>query len=196
VSPTRRSSATTALALTYGNPFGSEWRPVFTAWANFRLPLNVPLTDGGTSSNINEVGTVRAEALTSTEAELVVLSPPRSLLVDARSATTRLSGVPLTPSISWTPPSRGAVTTYRVTLNSLAATTAGAARKTQVHEFVLPGTTTSVLVPPGVLVPATTYFVRVDAWSGSTPFDSARPLLNPTLPLGQSTAISSPFTTR
>lgn len=185
-----------SLSLSFGNPFGTEWRPVFDTVASFRLPMSVPLADGGTSAGVNEVVTLRTEAPTSTGAELVVLSPPRALSVDGRVATARLAGVSLTPVIAWTPPSRGAVTTYRVTLNSLVATTAGGTRRTKVHEFVLPGTSTRVQVPPGMLVAATTYFVRVEAWSGGTPFDSARPLLNPTLPVAQSATLSSPFTTR
>jgi hypothetical protein len=184
-----------SLSLSFGNPFGPDWRPVFAAAASFRVPLSVPLADGGTGA-FNEVATVSTEAPTSTGAELVVLSPPRALTVDGRGATVRLSGVPLTPVIAWTPPSRGAVTTYRVTLNSLVATATGSSRRTKEHEFVLPGTITQVQVPPGMLVSATTYFVRVDAWSGGTSFDSARPLMNPTLPVARSTALSSPFTTR
>ena len=100
----------------------------------------------------------------------IPLSPPRDLRLNGQPATAR-SGVGLTPTISWAPPSRGNATLYRVTVFSVAP----GAQPSLIVTFNT--MKTQLEVPPGFLVSGTAYAIEVEALGGSV--DLLKPAFTP-----------------
>jgi hypothetical protein len=66
--------------------------------------------------------------------------------------------------VSWLAPSFGSPTHYRVTVLELYVSTSGNRTRSRiVATVVVPATTLQVRLPPGVLVPGTSYSLRVGA---------------------------------
>jgi len=85
-------------------------------------------------------------------------------LVDRAAAAT------LTPTFSWTAPTRGAPTSYRLELFRLAASGTESLR-TPVLRYST--SALQVTVPPGVLQAGATYYARIVAQVSDVPFDEA-----------------------
>jgi hypothetical protein len=98
------------------------------------------------------------------------LSPPRELRLNGQPATAR-SGVGLSPTISWSPPSRGTAVLYEINLRAFAP-------GTQPRDVVAFRTAqTQLQIPPGFLVSGTAYALSVAAVGGSV--DLLKPAFSP-----------------
>jgi hypothetical protein len=161
--------------LTYARPLNTtlwnEWRGIdFTAHTIFIAPGSpAPAALDETVS----VGRREPMVPPPTTALAPDLSPVQSVQMNGVSATGQLTAVGATPTISWTAPATGSATSYAVDVFWLHAT-AGASTGTRVATWITSGT--SVVLPPGLLVPGNTYYARIIARniagesSGTAPF--------------------------
>jgi hypothetical protein len=148
------------IALAYASPFPFTW----TSFGNVRHNFNVTFSLSGMPAATVTASLERCEPLSVIGAGAVrpELSPPTDLTIEARAATTTtlLSGVGLTPLISWTAPATGTPTGYRLRLVKLAVEQ-GATRATDIALFYT--SATSLRLPPGVLFVGTRYVIIVEA---------------------------------
>jgi hypothetical protein len=161
---------TTDVALSgvpYGNPFPSSWGELAIAADSWFVSYTAP---GATSSSIQS-----AFAYTTMPASQASLSPIRPGVTPVRdpkvggaSAFDALTGIGVTPVLSWTPPAVGAPTAYEVTIYQ-AANAGGSTSIDYVAEIVT--TTTSLPLPPGLLQDGSAYVFVVTAVV--SPIDSA-----------------------
>lgn len=91
------------------------------------------------------------------------ITPVLSVTIQGLDALQPQAGVGLTPLISWGPPGVGEPESYRVAVYALGM--AGGST-TQQRVFSLLTEDSGVRVPPGLLVPGTSYAFTVDALSG------------------------------
>lgn len=87
------------------------------------------------------------------------IGPPRNLRVDGRDASGPLSGVGLTPTLTWDPPSVGQAAVYEGVILNL-DTSAVTTFQTQAPRFVL---------PPGVLTPGAAHLIELSAHTTQEP---------------------------
>ena len=184
----RPPSGTSDVGMTvgYGNPFPASWTLVAATASNFAVSYTAPgATAGSFDGAIWTYATV--DQLPSPIVPLV--SPVQRPLINGKSAFSPQTSASATPLISWSPPLFGAPSSYALYLyavdNSLGATTL---------DFVsaLYTASTSVRVPPGMLVGGQSYFVVISALAGGADA-SVSPFLQP-LPSGWADTLSAAFT--
>ncbi len=150
-------------ALTYNRVLTTtrwnEWRGVdFTGSVAFTTP-------GATAAVTEAVSVGRREAMPSTSALTPTLTPVQNLIVRATTglespASGAVTGTGLTPTLRWSAPLTGTVTSYvvevfRLGLNGTASTS------TKVATFLT--ASTQVAIPSGVLTTGSAHYVRVTA---------------------------------
>lgn len=101
----------------------------------------------------------------STTAFTSQLGFPRNLGINGTALTADLSGVGVTPELTWEAPAKGSPDQYIVTLDQLTANSSNATRAsgTRTATFVLTGT--RLRLPPGIILPGNTYTFSVSAFS-------------------------------
>ena len=148
-------------SFTYGNPYPSAWPQFITAQSAARVRYSVPLEGGGSSTpRTYSVYTYAQQPLGSGPLTPLV-GPPRTLRINGAPAADTLSGVGLTPLVSWTAPSLGTPTSYSVRVYELFATSTGATSRLPVT--TLTTTQLQVRLPPGVLVAGKHYYLQISA---------------------------------
>jgi hypothetical protein len=159
--------ATTSLALGTGlrytsvlpSPLWKEWRGLdFTGSVTFTAP-------GATTGFTETVSVGRREAMPATSTLSPTLSPVRSLLVTSTtgvqsSAAGNVTGLGLTPTLSWQAPATGTATSYTVEVFRMGAN-GTATTSTKVATFLT--AFTQVALPTGVLTAGSAHYVRVTA---------------------------------
>jgi hypothetical protein len=162
-----------------GSGFPSSWGQVVNA-AYFVTQDRSLLPDGGSPTRFfGTVGVVDLpENVTGTVG--VRLGPVRGAQVSARSFLEDQTGVGLTPTVSWTAPSMGTVTTYSLVIGRL--TTTGSVTQ----EWTIYTTNPAVTVPPGILTTGGAYVFELGA--NSSP--AAAGPLNVVVPYAYSSVIS------
>jgi hypothetical protein len=93
-----------------------------------------------------------------------LVTPPRSVRIAGRDATSPLAGVGTAPTISWLPPLVGRADTYVVTVVELYAD-AGETKTWTTTTVRTAATETTI--PPGILFAGRTYVLVIDARAGS-----------------------------
>jgi hypothetical protein len=153
----------------YGNPYPGAWPQFITALSSARVRYSVRLPDGSESTLRSfSVYTYSQQPLTGTATSLTPqVGPPRDMRINGAVATDNLTGVGLTPLLSWTAPSVGTPTYYSVRVYELFATASNTTSRLQVTS--LSTTQTQVRLPPGLLVAGKTYYVQVNAVSQPSP---------------------------
>lgn len=164
-------------SFTYGNPYPGAWPQFITATSSARVRYSVRLPDGGTSTPRSfPVYTYSQQPLTGNPSSLTPqVGPARDLRINGAVATGDLTGVGLTPLLSWTTPSTGTVNYYGVRVYELFATGDGGTSRLQVSSLTT--TQTQVRLPPGLLVAGKSYHVQVNAVSQPA-WDLARPFIS------------------
>lgn len=189
----------TALSFQYGNPFSSSWTPFVSAGALYDLQYRVALPDGGMSFPRSELGFVsvallRDAAVAGPIAPLV--TPPRDVLLDGQASAVALTGVSTTPVVSWTAPAFGTPRRVEIEVVRLEPTMIGGTRRVGAGTLRVLGGVTRVRLPPGMLNPRQTYYLRVTALALPDTYDATWPLLDVGPPAGAASASTAAFTTR
>ncbi|WP_147447288.1 fibronectin type III domain-containing protein [Corallococcus sp. CA054B] len=180
-----------ASRLAYGNPYPSSWGVVGTAGYSFRSPTPVVVGNRIHYPSGNIYVTDRLDHLIAGPIQPPV-SPPRDLRIDGMDAyVSRVVGTNQ-PLISWRPPVLGTARNYVVSVIQLTA--ASGANPTL--RFYVPGDRTHVRLPPGLLLPASTYYVRVMAEGSPNHEPSRSPYITAELlPIITADTFSAAFTT-
>ncbi len=153
-------------SVSYGNPFPATWGEL--AYPN--VGATVTYTAKGATTGAPLSGTVFSTEPVSqvgTSAIAPVVTPVAAPLINGRSLATAQTGVGPTPTVSWSAPSTGTPTAYRVTLYDV-VNASGATNVNYVAEIVT--TTTSLPLPPGRLTPGHSYALVITAVT--TPIDA------------------------
>ncbi|RKG67740.1 hypothetical protein D7W79_35005 [Corallococcus exercitus] len=142
----------------YGNPYPSSWGVVGTISYSFRSPTPVIVGTRAHYPSGNIFITDRMDHLIAGPIQPAI-SPPRELRIDGVDAyVSRVVGTNQ-PVISWRAPAMGAPRNYVVSVLQLISTFTA----TPTLRFYVPGDRTQVRLPPGLLLPGTSYYVRVTA---------------------------------
>ncbi len=136
----------------------NEWRGVdFSARVAYTAPTaSTPL--------VETVSVARREPMVPAPLTPVAptLGPVRVPLLNGSGAFSTLTGVGTAPTLSWSPPTTGVPTSYVVQLYWLHASGTASA-SAPVASFTVAGTSTQVVVPPGLLTAGNTYYARITA---------------------------------
>ncbi|WP_338275196.1 hypothetical protein [Corallococcus caeni] len=142
----------------YGNPYPSSWGVVGTISYSFRAPSPVIVGTRAHYPSGNVFITDRMDHLIAGPIQPGI-SPPRELRIDGVDAyVPRVVGTNQ-PVISWRAPAMRAPRNYVVSVLQLISTYTS----TPSLRFYVPGDRTQVRLPPGLLLPGTSYYVRVTA---------------------------------
>jgi hypothetical protein len=153
-----------SLALEYGNPYPRQWDRMITAQSVVYVPFAATLPDGTAAR------TARFSATTYSQTRLVDgtwqpisprMGPVQSPKINGQDAMGTVTGVGLTPVVTWTAPALGTPTRYQVRVYELIATATGGTSRVTVANL---GTTqTQLRLPPNLLVAGKTYFLQLQA---------------------------------
>ncbi|AKF82909.1 hypothetical protein MFUL124B02_31470 [Myxococcus fulvus 124B02] len=188
----RGSASDFAAPLRFGNPYPANWDVVGRVNYSTVYSSQIP---GYPRQTLNLTGGYTAiEKLEDLASGPIVpkLSPPRSLRIDWKPASTSHEVSSVHPLISWRPPVVGAPTAYRVVVRQLlpehgAITTTGSIN--------VPGSIQELRLPPGMLAPGALFSVSVLAINAPLWDMEHAPLAtNERAPYHSATAYSSIFT--
>ncbi|CAM4518109.1 hypothetical protein [Corallococcus exiguus] len=187
----RGENGVIASRLAYGNPYPSNWGVVGSVGYSFRSAT--PVVVGGRTHypSGNIYVTDRLDHLIAGPIQPSV-SPPRELRIDGVDAyVSRVVGSNQ-PVIDWRAPVMGTPRNYTVSVIQLIDTFAA----NPTVRFYVPGDRTQVRLPPGLLLPGSTYYVRVMA-EGSPNYEPSRApyVTGELLPIITADTFSAVFTT-
>lgn len=153
--------------LQFGNPFPATYFPRIAPVVYFFVEQSLSLPDGGTVSrstgtNAGWVDTLSAGAAAPLQPRL---GPPRDVQINGQSTAQNVTGVGVTPSMSWTLPSLGTATSYSVTFFEVAVNASGTSLVNRGVVGTILTANTSVRVPPGLLSSGKHYYARILARS-------------------------------
>lgn len=172
----------------YGNPFPSEWGEPFAE--SLTRYVMAYLAPGATLPYLANANLGYADLLSNFPVDHnIQMSPPRNVSINGQIATGDLSGIGLTPTISWDPPEVGTPIYYRVTLRELTVSGIQTQAPTRGRFFTAD---TSLSVPPGVLADGRRYFVAIGAYNRGGP-DFRQAPLQTGLPLAFASALTGTF---
>jgi len=145
------------LTLQYGDPFPASWAHFADVQAVTVVPYDVPFPDGGTRTRLESGALDSIDLLPS-----LSTAPLRPQVSPIPGGS--VDGVPFfsggtitaSPTISWTPPTVGAITWYSVRIRKLFTNQS----RQDIAQFMTNGT--QVKVPPGILTPGY-YYIRLGA---------------------------------
>ena len=168
------------LDIPYGNPFPAEWPLFVTASMFFTTDYQLPdLMPGPIFAHMGTV--VDLESYTGTIA--VELSPVRTIFFSG------LSEPDETPTVSWSPPTIGVPTSYRVDVLRLFDN--GGETDNQLMAS-LTTTETELAIPPGILIEGETYVFRIAAIRSPNLDMASHPHRTP-IPMAFAEALSRPI---
>lgn len=149
-------------SLSYGRPMPPQYRDIlYVGWVGA-----VSRTAAGSPANaVAYAYVVRRDAIEAVPSPLVpLISVVRAVQIAGRDAGVVQSLVGLTPTVSWTPPATGTPNRYIVKLYTVPP---GGGAWTLVTSLNLPGSTTSVQVPPGLQQSGRSYYLSISAQAGA-----------------------------
>jgi hypothetical protein len=144
----------------YGNPFSSKWHIfdayIWQAYTSYTAPgatNSTPIftTAGGHSTTLP----------TSTSPITPVIDVVNTPTINHKNFFVDRTGVGITPTLRWSPPSLGTATYYNVQIFQL-ANNGGNTTKTLIADLYT--SRTSLLVPKGVLTAGQAYVFRIRSW--------------------------------
>ncbi|MDB4969675.1 MAG: hypothetical protein JWN44_5364 [Myxococcales bacterium] len=159
--------------LAYGNPYPTG----FDVVASFAMSCNVNYLPTGATSPATLFPSVSVRGLATMINGTVVplLSPVTAVKINGVDAATSLSGVGLTPTVTWLPPTLGSPSKIVVKIYKL--TTSGTQGTAKLAATVETGiaAVASLSVPPGILEQGSSYALLIEAATGSNspPFATA-----------------------
>ena len=148
--------------LAYGNPFDSNWPLAFAFVDWTRVTYNVPGTFVTTGKD-GHMSVYSTAMPTASSAISPIISPVRAPAINGQSFFADQALNDLTPTISWTAPSIGAVSEYIVQICKWQTAVGSyygcgqyATQVARVHTKA-----TSVKIPPGILESGSSYFLTI-----------------------------------
>jgi len=141
-----------SLTMHYGDPFPGDWVPYETAFMLVLCNIDTAQTTHG--MGYMSVSDAAGALFGDVKPRLGPIGDPR---VDGMSATVEVTANSTTPTISFDAPATGTADAYYVSIRELG--TGG--RGTLVATFLT--TSTSIVVPAGVLTSGSSYFVEITA---------------------------------
>ncbi|MCP3057744.1 hypothetical protein LXT21_03020 [Myxococcus sp. K38C18041901] len=188
----RGSASDFAAHLRYGNPYPSSWDVV--GRVNYSTVYAAQMS-GNPSRTINLVGGYTAvEKLEDLASGPIApkLSPPRSLRIDWKSASTSREVSSVHPVISWRPPAVGTPTAYRVIVRQLFSQFGTTSTTGSIS---VPASIQELRLPPGLLTSGPQFYVSVIAVNAPHWDVEQAPLsTQERVPYHSATAYSSIFT--
>ncbi|RKH10064.1 hypothetical protein D7V97_14780 [Corallococcus sp. CA053C] len=177
--------------LTFGNPYPSTWGVVGNASYSFRASSPVVVNGRSFYPSSTFYVTDRLDRLVAGPIQPDI-SPPRELRIDGVDAYVSRQVGTSQPVVSWRPPVLGTPRAYAVTLVLLPTD----GFLTVQTRFTVPGDRTQLRLPPDVLVPGSTYYLRVAA-DGSPHYEPWRApyVTAELLPSARAETFSAAFTT-
>jgi hypothetical protein len=146
---------------TYGDPFPPDWARI--AFISYQAWFTETLPGGGHALLLGWIAyTDQLGALPGTLAPLI--SPARDLHVGGMAAQNDVTGIGLSPELSWGPPAQGTVSGYIVNLLHLTMTPPSTKYLGQ-PAATFYTMTTSLTIPPGILQQGEHYYVRLDSYA-------------------------------
>ncbi|HEY6003671.1 MAG TPA: hypothetical protein VIV57_12410 [Anaeromyxobacter sp.] len=170
--------------LAHGQYLGPSWKE----YMNVRYFAQAALSADGVASPVAYgLTTWHSGPVGATVVAAPLLGPARSPMVNGQNAFQRLAGVGLTPTLSWSAPSVGTATDYRLGIDELSVTGGSTVARSLLVAYVHG---TSFKVPAGVLAAGKTYAARLVA--RYRPWDTGSPERSG-VPQGQSPCLLGPF---
>jgi hypothetical protein len=155
-----------SLAVEYGNPYPSQWDRIITAQANALVPFTTELADGGVSRTARYSATTYSQTpfLEGMRPTIVPrVGPPRSPRINGQTTMAgKLTGVGLTPLVSWSVPSLGTPNRYQVRVYEIFPSATGGTSRLSVASLLT--SQTQLRLPPNLLVAGKTYFLQLTAY--------------------------------
>ena len=164
----------------YGQFFGPAWQEA--RYVLYQFDAEIPLA--GTKATFSAFAQLLSLERAETAGPIApAVGPPRSPRINGFDAFSQQSGVGTEPTLSWSPPSLGAATSYNVNIYSASAPA--------VSILIYSGT--SLQIPPGFLSPGTQYVATITA--NSAPWDELdRAPFRTGLPMHSADCVTSVFT--
>jgi hypothetical protein len=164
----------------FGNPYPREWPLFVYTQSSSTVRYSIELPDGSTSSSRSVASIVMAmEPLEMAATRLISprVGPPRDVRINSLDATGKLTGVGMSPLVSWAPPALGVPTYYQLRLYRL-YTAPGSTSLSRVLVTQLYTPQTQLRLPPELLVPGENYYLQVVSYyrpgvDPSNPFRSS-----------------------
>ncbi len=174
--------------ISYANPFPSTWAELLEVDTRYHVSYMAP----GATTALDLYPSVGQQVLLSGAPTTVspMLSPAQSIKIAGQSASTQLSGVGLTPTISWSAPAVGTPQAYSVYVYHLTNSN-GTTQWSTAAVFYTKAT--SVTVPPNVLTSGNTYYIAISALSSGT-VDLTYSPYRSRLPYAWANALTATFT--
>ena len=174
--------------MSYANPFPSTWAELLEVDTRYHVSYMAP----GATTALDLYPSVGQQVLLSGAPTTVspMLSPAQSIKIAGQSASTQLSGVGLTPTISWSAPAVGTPQAYSVYVYDLTNSN-GTTQWSTAAVFYTKAT--SVTVPPNVLTSGNTYYIAISALSSGT-VDLTYSPYRSRLPYAWANALTATFT--
>lgn len=146
--------------IAYGQPFDSLWHE----WRGENVIFTVPFQVGTASPRTAVAVVAQSAAMSPALSPVVVprISPPRRPTVGGRDAFQPQSGVGTTPVLAWSAPDIGSPSRYEVEVYRLTEDQ-GISRRTLVLRAELKGGTSSLRIPPDVLLAGQPYHASIRA---------------------------------
>ena len=174
--------------MSYANPFPSTWAELLEVHAKYHVSYMAP----GATTALDLYPSMGQQVLLSGAPTTVspTLGPAQSIKIAGQSASTQLSGVGLTPTISWSAPAVGTPQAYSVYVYHL-TNSSGTTQWSTAAVFYTKAT--SVTVPPNVLTSGNTYYVAISALTSGT-VDLTYSPYRSRLPYAWANALTATFT--
>jgi len=155
----------------YGNPFPSDWAQIMESYHGFTVRYMAP---GATVAlpferflyGVDLVPTASADPALNLRPRM---TPVRSPSVNGKTLFENQLAVGTSPTFSWTVPAVGTPDRYLVTLRRLFATGPRSESRT-VGRFYT--SDTSMVMPPGLMLPGEVYFLTISAIAAGSPTSS------------------------
>lgn len=156
-SGTMPAAAGNQLTLNVANPFPASWGRTQIAYYSVEQPRSA--TDGGTP--VRYAGGITTNDPAESAPAMVTprLGPVRGPQIAGRNFVEDQTGVGASPSLAWTPPSVGTVSTYRVGIGRILA------NGTTADSWALFTTNPGLTIPPGILTTGSAYVFSIEAIS-------------------------------
>jgi hypothetical protein len=151
------ASAGNQLTLNVANPFPASWGRTQIAYYSVEQPRSA--TDGGTPVRYAGGVTINDPAESAPAMVTPRLGPVRGPQIAGRNFVEDQTGVGPSPSLAWTPPSVGTVSTYRIGIGRILA------NGTTAESWALFTTNPGLTIPPGIFTPGNAYVIAIEALS-------------------------------
>ncbi len=164
----------------FRDPYPAAWPRVYIASTNFSISITSNGNQGGLSGAMSVISDSPGTAGSPLAA---LVSPVQHPTLGGKDFFADQVGVGTTPILAWDPPALGSPVCYLIRIMTVVPTQSGGLSFGTDSNSVMKVFGTSVQIPPGALVPGTSYVIEVRAVVTGPGYDPAVPGRFP-LPMG------------